>query len=475
MWSMPDNINISTPISGNTNVSRPNQMPKEPLQVNVLNPSRVNPPNADKPSDQNADTGMLFSRNSVFGTFVSQLRQVPGLNQTLQKMMFELFVRKDGFQSEALPQTLKQLAMSAEMGKTDILQNLRFQSRNMTKFSGPLFDELRDLSRQNGDGELRIRLARFLKAYDQVFSAPETMKEIGGQLELLNSRLPKYYANRLQTLTEAMVDSQTPESIAHNLTVLKEKILPFLATYAATTKDTGEARNTINLLVHTMARMNAGSREELVQKFVDLSDYCRYHLHLPADRYLRLQGLFADKLKSGGEPEGNVFFDSLMKTLSDGFKQSVSDLGQSLYKDTCSALLLDNSVYMPFMHFFLPVSYEGRRMFTDLWIEKEPGGGRPTAPEEEKTVHVYLTFTVQGLGYFEMMMEIRKSRLSVSLNCPSLLRKDKSEIHQKLSAIFSENGLAVDKITLSDGDAPKVSEQILRKVYEWRDMIDVSV
>lgn len=473
---MPDNINISTPISGNTNVSRPNQMPKEPVQVNVINPSRVNQPNTNKQSDQNANPDLLFGRNSVFSTFLSQLRQVPALNQTLQKIMFELFVRKDGLQESALPQTLKQLALSAEMGKTDILQNLQFQSQNITKFSGPLFDELRNLGTQDADGGFKAHLAKFLKTYDAVFSSPETMKEINSQLDLLQSRLPKYYGRKLQTLTDELLDSRTPQSIEHNLTVLKEKILPFLAGYAAATKDTGEARDTINLLVHTLARVNAGSREELVQDFVELLDYCRYNLHLSADQYNRLQGLFAGKLTSFGELQGNGFFDSLMKTLSEGSKQSTSNLSQSLYKDTCSALLLDNSVYMPFTHFFLPISYQGRSMFTDLWIEKDSGNGRPAKQEgEEKPAHVYLTFTVQNLGYFEMMIELRKSKLSVQLNCPSALKTEDNEIYRNLTEIFSNNGLPVDKITLTNGNAPEVPERILKKVYEWRDMIDVSV
>lgn len=476
MWIMPDNINVSTPISGNTNVNRPNQMPKESVQVNVIDPTKVNQPNTNKQSEQNADLDLLFSRHSVFSTFINQLRQVPALNQTLQKIMFELFMRKDGLHmSDALPLSFEQLAASAEMEKTDIFKNLQFQNENRSKFSGELFDILRGLGKQENNGEFEVHLAKFLKAYDTVFSAPETMKEITSQLELLSDRLPNYYSRKLQPLTEELLTSGSSDAIDHNLTILKEKILPFLANYAASTKDSGEARDTINLLVHTLARMNAGSRADLVNKFVDLLDYCRYNLHLPANLYNRLQELFAEKLTDSGEMQGNIFFDSLMKSLSDGLKQSTSTVSQSLYKDACSALLLDNSVYMPFTHFFLPVSYHGQNMFTDIWIEKDSGNGRSKQEDNKRPTRVYLTFTVQGLGYLEMIIELLETKVSVHLNCPSALQDKDRVIQGDLSDIFSKSGLTPDEITLTYGGAPKVPEQILKKVFEWRNMVDVSV
>lgn len=476
---MPDNINISTPISGNTNINRPGQTSaqKEPMQINVVDPTRVNQPNTDKQAEQNMNMDMMLSRNSVFSTYFNQIRQVPVLSQTLGKMVFELFARKDSLtKAESLPAILKKLTAATEMEKADILKNLQFQGENQTKFSDPIFELLRGIESKNPGKEFDVLLAKFLKSYDTVFSAPQTMKSIKEQLNLLTVQLPKYYSKKLQPLMAEFLQDNSADSIQQNLLVLKEKILPLLSEYSSRTKDIGMARDTITLLVHTLARLNIGSREDLVNKFTELLDYCRFSLNMSAGECSRIQELFAGKLTGTGEMPQNVFYESLLKTLSEGSKQGASGLNQTLCKAACSSLLLDNSVYMPFTHLFLPVSYHGQAMFTEIWIEKDSGKEHSYYTDDQNPPsHMYITFDIQNLGYFEMLFEVNKTRISVQLNCPSALVKQCDAIHDSLMRILAQNGFLADGITVSADNTPRVQESIRKRIYDWRDAINVTI
>lgn len=477
---MPDNLNISTPISGNTSINRMNQPPKEPPQINAIDPAKVTQPNTNKQTEQNTNFDLMLSRNSVFSTFMEQLRQTPALNQTLQKIMYDLFSRKENIKdTKAITILAKQLTSAAEMDKTDILKNLLFQNNNQTKFSGPFFDVLRGLSVQHANSDLNIHLANFLKSFDSVFSAPDSMKAIVKQLDTLVQQMPKYYSRKLQPLLEELLQGESANSTDLNLQILKEKIIPVLSEYASATNDSGRTRDTITLLVHNLARLNTSSREDLVSKFSTLLDYCRYGLNLPDEKINTIQELFVQCIKESANTPKNEFYDSLITVLSEGSKQNTSNLSQMLYKDVCSSLLMDKSVYMPFTHIFLPINYQGQFMFSEIWIEKEDAENHFSKQNNEerraKTTRLFLTFDIKNLGYFEASIELCQLKAAVKMSYPATLGKSSREIRDKIAEIFSQNGFTAENVVLSTDNTPKISNQVMKKIYERRNIIDVSI
>ena len=473
---MPDNLHISPPITGST-TNKVTPSPRDPQQIPVVDPGRVAPTNSNQQAEQNATFDFLLSRNSVYSTFIEQFRQTPALSQTLNKIMFDLFAQNDSLQqTAAVPTLMKQLASATEMDKTAILNNLLFQVQHQTKFSHPFFDAFRSLSKQFPHTDLDVHLASFLKAYDGVFSAPANMKSVTEQLNDLELYLPKFYGKKLQPLIDRLLPESSANNIQQNLVLLKQNIIPVLREYAALTKDSGKARDTISLLVHTLARLNTNSRENMVNKFSVLMDYCRYDLKLPPSKLNSLQELFAKCLmESSHEPENN-FYDSFMSALSEGSKQNTSNLSQALYKDVSTSLLMDNSVYMPFTHVFLPVYYQGQFMFSEVWIEKEPFEDEPSGQEAgEKSTNLYITFDIKNLGYFEVQVQINRLKTSVHISIPALLENKSKSIRDSVSQIFTQNGMNAEDIILTAGNQPQVPNMIMKKIRERKDAIDVSI
>ena len=61
------------------------------------------------------------------------------------------------------------------------------------------------------------------------------------------------------------------------------------------------------------------------------------------------------------------------------------------------------------------------------------------------------------------------------MELPPSLEKDRRAISEKIGDIFTRNGLTAQSIELVTGKSAGTEKQILRKVYERKNVIDVTV
>lgn len=474
---MPDNLKITTPITTNEGINKlqPSKRPNTPVTVN---PAEINQPDAGTQAEKNADFNFLLNRNSVFSRFAEQFGQTPQLTETMQQILFDLFSRTaDVEYSKSVSPMMNRLAAAMKMDGDAMVENLMFQGGNQTKFSAPVFDQFREIAGRNPNSEFNMHLANLLKAYDSFFSIGDTTNSVVKELNTLIKQIPNSFGIKVQELVNELRTDQPVENLDGNLAVLKEKIIPLLGRYVNTTNDFGRSRNTITLLIHDIARLNVGSRQEMADQFSNLMDYCRYQLSMPADELENLKSLFIRHLNDLSQTSENRLYSSLVNALEEGPKPTASGLNQSFYRDTIQSLLLNNSVYMPYTHLFLPVNYQGQFMFAEIWIEKDDRNSSPSgaAPAAQKPTKLLLNFEIKGLGYFEASIELLQTKAAVSLSCPSSLAAKSREISSKISEIFTQNGLTADTVLIQPGSDPLNTQKIMKKIYERKSGIDVSV
>lgn len=473
---MPDNLRITTPSTGTEGINRL-QPPRHPDSMTPIDPSRVTQPNADKQGEQNTGFDFLLNRNSVFSRFVEQLNQAPQLSQTMQKIVFDLFSRTVNPDNVASVSPLMQeLSSKIQMNKAGILENLLFQSENQTKFSGTVFDVLRDISSQNPNSDFDFHLSELLKAYDGFLSIKDTTASIVKQLNFMAKQIPRPYSTQLQTLTAELVTDQPVENLGQNLALLKEQIIPHLGRYVSTTNDFGPARRSIALLTHDIARLNTSSKPQLAEKFSKLLDYCRYDLNFSPSKIEDLHDMFLNRLIEASQDPKNQLYDTLLRLLAEGSQEGTSNLSQALYKDTVTSLLINQSVYMPFHHIFLPINYNGQFLFSEIWVEKdEEHSSSEKTDKKDKVTRLFLTFEIKSLGNFEACVELMDNKVNFRMSCPPSLEKESTQISSRISEIFAHNNLSAENVEFLPPNAPTVAQRIMKKVYERKSGIDVSV
>lgn len=504
---MPDNLRITTPIPTGDTLGKLNPA-VEGSNVDAVNPSRVGPPNTHDQNVSDQQLDLLLSRESVFNKFIEQLRQLPGLSGTLEKIVFDLSGRRDSLSTLPKDSLIRLLSESIAAGKEDMLESLQFQQKDSTRFSGDLFRLLNQLSLQKADPQFDLRLAAFLKAFDGYQSSGHTLEAILANLETIERQIPLPYARKLQAAAGKLnpvpgeSDSQsgegktaektgagaeasspggraslTAQSAEQDLEVLKKEIIPLLSDYVSQTNDYGKARETISLFLHNVAMLNVSSKENLETQFGRLITYCRHSLNLSAPDLHRLEQLCAREFSQDAPKGESGFFKALLPFLSQGYRQDVAGFEKTVYQDIIHSLLLDNSVYMPFVHLYMPAIWQGRNLFAQMWIEKknEEHGKTPKGEVQRQPSQIYLTFDIQDLGYFEAVLSLLDNRADLRLSCPPSLARKSGEIVPELSQIFRKNGFTAGKIQVSSSDKPQVPNLILSKIYERKRSVDVTV
>lgn len=468
---MPENLRITAPVPNNEGVLKPNLPPESPL-VEAVDPSRVNRPNPQEQNRNAESMDLLLRRDSVFGRYVQQLRQTPALSETLGKALAAVF--RPGGKSAAgpLPEglPLAQLAAGVPAEKGDMVDGLRFQQKDSTLFSGPLFQLLGRME-ERGDAQFALRLASFLKAFDGYVSIPDTTGAILLNLGTIGRQIPAPYAKKLAELA-GRLDAGAPEgSIGANLKLLKAEILPLLSDYVAKSSDYGAMRETLSLLLHNTSLLNVSTRGYLDGQFEQLAADCRRSFGEPMTRLLR--SFYLDAADGDRDKPQNRFLRSLVSLLS---QEGGAGADGAVRGDILRSVLLDNSAFMPFLHFYLPVVWQGRFLFSEIWVEKKDGGEAESAPRRaEAPTRLYLSFDIQDLGAFEARVELAGKKADLSLSCPGALMPRKREISDALGRILAQNGLQAGEVRLKRGGRPEIPGIVLKKVMERKRAVDVTV
>ena len=484
---MNDNFKITSPIQHHNDNSTKIRQAKDMPILNPVDAARVTPKNNSENSQNtknNNQFSQLLNHNSVFNRFINQLSQTPSLSQTLKKLMFEAFVAdKNGISTSKLlgktsevDDLLTALASKLDMNPEQIVEALHYQSENQTKFGGKMFDMLRKLLSDNrSTQEFENLLGKFLKSYNGYHSVSNTAKSILQNLKGIAGHMPKTYQDNLTQIIDKIITHQPSTSLDINLSTLKNEVIPFLSHYISQTNDFGKIRDAITLLVNNIARLDSGSRDDIVTKFVDLLDFCKFHFDMSDEDITYVKNIFVRDLDNP-QTSTNELFDSLTKLLAQGSDpNSQSPQACAMYRDIVSSLLLDNSVFMPLTHLFLPLNYNGTFMFSEVWIDKDANPKNNTS--DEAVTKVFVTFDIKGIGYFEatVWLNVVSSDADVELSCPeSLVQKD-TDIKNNVAQIIAKNGFSLTSIAVIKGQPPQALTDIFKKTQLSRRGIDVVI
>lgn len=474
---MADNLRITTPLNPNDSINKvkPNRG-TDPLAT--IDTSRVIKKDAQNTQADKGSLDFSLNRNSVFQAFLQRMQQTPVLSQTLQKLLTsavsqETLQEVNGEQN-SVESLLSKLASEIKMDESQMLSNILFQQQNSTSFNSDLFKVLRSISGQEAEtSEVKNYLGRFLKAYDGFFSINETMSGIMNQISDIIKYIPRVYREEIESQMSNLTNPTTQGELEMNLKILKENIIPTLGKYVISSNDMGETRERITLLVHDISRLNVSSKAEVTERFSELMDFCRYNLNIPQGKLILISELF-NKEMQGTQKLQNTFIDSLMDVLMNNSADKLSSAGQAMLRDTITTLLLDNSAFMPFTHMFLPINYNGTFMFSEIWVEKDGANKTQENDVEARSKKIYLSFDIQGLGNFQAVVGLSGDTVECQINYPQSMKESDNEIRTSIGKIFANNGFNVKRV-VSLPETFKVENEVLRKIYEGRNSIDVTI
>ncbi|MPM37157.1 hypothetical protein SDC9_83763 [bioreactor metagenome] len=138
-----------------------------------------------------------------------------------------------------------------------------------------------------------------------------------------------------------------------------------------------------------------------------------------------------------------------------------------------ASLLVNESVYMPLNHFILPLVWNERMMYSEIWVD--PDADRDDRPQEdgERTLRFLLKADVEPLGLFDIVITSRGSAVDLAVRCPESVAPFSDAIRASLSGILADNGFSAGSVDVEKMVKPLTVSEIFPKIFNGKDSVNV--
>lgn len=477
---MLENIKISAnninSTANNLNRVKVPERPEVLSPFDILDPNAVN--KALKPEDaslnnQQQKENIGYNPNSVFTKFLQSLDSSPALIENMRKLLLSKHFVNSNIKTNSLmnlffDEFLKEISMNDKQ----MLDFIKFQHNNYTKFSGEFFNFIRNALKANPNDDFKNIVSNFLKNYDCFLSVDDSTKGIANILKQITDNMPEILKETFESMTNKLMLDDANKNAELNLSLLKNEIIPYLGKYVAKTNDFGIVRDYISVLVHSIVRLEKGLQDSFLDSADSLLDYMKYSFNLTDNDISELKQALIDTFRESSSIKSDSL-DFMFKMIDSGIKDNMNHVNKTTFEGIEESLLTSNNVQVPLIHIFLPVNFGGVFMFSELWISKEiheeniKDASKNSAKDTENLdiYKIFLNYDIENVGYFETVILSKNNKISLDIFIPSSLKNLSSKIKNDIVDIARKNNISVSNIFVNECTKQRKFNEVFGKKF----------
>ncbi len=474
---MPDLLGATNPVPGYDNTSVNRNIPVSPSNTqiqNVPDPSRVTgADNRTEQQDASQGSGQI-RYDSNFQAFIQQLRQAQDMSQSLSRLMLREGTAVTSGMSEGIAEEMSQAIELLKMDQGELLKFLAAQMKAGTRFGGALFALLRNAYARADSEGVRGDILQFLKSYSDWSSTGHLEGNLLRNLAAMAKAMPASWGDQLRQLLAQLENGVAAGDRRGNIGLLQQQVIPLMSAYVSQTHDLGRPRELLSLLTLDLARYENGSEEKLTEAFHQLAGYGT------------LKGMLGDiddkallKLLQGSQfskaSPATQFSDHLAAAAARALRGEGSAEVQEVFRNLVSAMLVNESVYMPINHYLIPLELEGKMLFSELWVDADAEQKKDGKGQGEKCMRFLFKIDVQGLGLFDVVLSSREREVDIMVACPETVVPFSKQVERTISQILVRNELTPTGISVRKMERPVTLTEVFPKIFEGMNSVNVKV
>lgn len=478
---MPDLLGVTNPVPGHDSSNVNRNIPVSPNDTRIQNAPDLNRVvRSDNRTEQQTagdSTGSQALRyDSNFAAFLQRLANTPELRESLSTLfaMYEGTVVSSGIE-EGLAGEMGALLNMLKMDEGALGKFLFSQLANGTRFGGALFAILREAYASGNSEAVRNNILQFLKKYSDFSSTGHIQGNLLRTLTRLTRAIPASYGSQLLPMVSQLEEKMNAGDRAGALKLLQGSILTFLSSYTSKTNDMGLSRTLISMLALDVSRYENGSEDSLLQAFHQMisSPGLREKLGgLSDEALLRL----LDSTNFAKASDSDQFAAQLAKAANAALQSGAGKEVQEAFRNIVSAFLVNESVHMPLNHILLPLEWDGKMVFSEMWVDpdaeenlKRGRGGK------ENILRFLFKIDIQNLGFFDMVLTCQGERVDVQVFCPERVAPFSQLVQGELSRIITDNGLKAETVQVQQMSRPLTISGVFPKIFEGGSSVNVTI
>lgn len=474
---MPDLLGAANPVPGYDKAATNRSIPTSPNNTQIQNipdPSRVSRPDGRSErqgNDLQGDGNVRY--DSSFQTFLQRLQNASSMSESLSRIFAggERTVVLSGLGKGIAEEMSKALEM-LRMNEAELLAFLKDQVKAGTRFSGPLFALLRNAYAQATSDTVRVDILNFLKAYSDYSSTAHIERNILRNLSDMADALPASWASKLRELTAILSNGIAAGDRSGNLALLKKEVIPLMSEYVNRTHDMGLPRSLLSQLALNITRYEGGSEESLLNAFHQLCAYGTLREQLNSIDDQSLLTLLRSSQFNQNSPAA-LFSSHLAAAAANALRGGGSAEVQQAFENLIAAILVNESVYMPLNHYLLPLEWNGRMLFSEMWVDPDAENDSRQSASGNKAIKFLFKMDVQSLGLFDIVLTSCGKDVDIRISCPEKAVPFSTQIEQAISQILIHNELVPSQVVVKKAEQPVSLTKVFPKIFERKNSVNV--
>lgn len=474
---MAEILGVTNPVpgfDGNTTNRNISALPSSNEQIqNIADPSRVVRPDGRTEHQQGGDGAIRYDSN--FQSFIQRLRESPNLAQELAKLFAtrEGTVVSSGMSAGIAQELSRALELLRMEDPQQLLDFLTAQVKDGNRFNGALFSLLRGAYTRAASDGVRSDILQFLKSYSDHSSTAHIEGNLLRNLQGMADAMPASWGAKLREVIAQLQNGIAAGDRQGNIQLLQKEVFPHMAEYVEQTHDIGAARGLLTLLALDVARYENGAEDKLLQLFHQLNAHGTLKSQLGGIDDRSLLALLQGSQPAEDSPTVK-FADHLTAAAARALRGEGGTEVQEIFKNLVSAMLVNESVYMPINHYLIPLEWEGKMLFSELWVdpeaEDEAGKGQGG---QGKALRFLFKIDVESLGLFDVVLTSRDKDVDIRIACPEKVSTFSKEIEQSVAEILRRNELNPTGVLVRRMDRPVTLTEVFPKIFEGRNSVNV--
>lgn len=173
--------------------------------------------------------------------------------------------------------------------------------------------------------------------------------------------------------------------------------------------------------------------------------------------------------------EKDQFASKLAQTAQRALRGGAGMEAQDAFRNIVSAFLLNESVYMPITHLAIPLEWNGRMMFSELWVDPDAEDNlKKGNGERDNVIRFLFKIDIQDLGFFDMVLTCQRDNVDLQIYGPPAVANFAQTVQGEMTRILSENGLKPTGVQVQTLTKPLEISAVFPKIYEGENSINVS-
>ena len=413
----------------------------------------------------------IINYESNYSAFVKSLSENGDLAGALERLLLtDGGLYADGDQE--IGALVDRFLMTMKMDSAEeILEFLKGQQGLQARFGGGLFQELRSILSNDPSNSLKDAILSFLKGYNNYSSGTHLLRQMNALVGDIEQLLLRQYREEFREIADSMNWRAANGDTAGNVGLLTGRMIPFLARYISNTHDYGPVRDATMLLVLFAARYQEGEEGRLAKLFERMLDNRDFGRLFKGDAQAGMEQL----LREGAQQRRSVmtdFADSLANLLRMGANGHGGLENVQQFYTILNGMLLNESVYMPLLHFLVPFQFEENNVVSEMWVDPD---ARREGGEGGRAIKLFLKFDIQSLGKFELMMFLQDRESKVQLFVPTGLAKQNKKIQADVSDILKRNGIRLNQFSVYERIRDRRIDEVFPEIREKEKTINVRI